>query len=286
MSNRDRKPGMTLIELLVAIAIMIVLMTLVVVYVVPAFSDNKNVIRGLDRVTTVLLIAKQRALRDGRPVGVRFDMDGGICRTMRYVEQAEPLVGAQVSIAAGGGATFTGVDLFGGGTTMPDYAVQPGDWLRLDDTQNGAGPNFEIVGVTGQTTASLRNPPAVPVTSTRFRIIRGVRPMAEDAVEMPLNVVVNIGAVSGYPAYTQNQVPLSISGHYQVVFDASGNVINALYSSPIVLWVHDETKQATDSNTARCLGINPRTGQISAHEINPIGNDPLQFARDGKASGL
>ncbi len=67
--------GFTLLELLVVLTLLAVLATLVVVYLIPAFQDNKNVVRGSDRVTTALVIAKQRALRDQAPRGVRFIQD-------------------------------------------------------------------------------------------------------------------------------------------------------------------------------------------------------------------
>ena len=73
--SRTGRNGLTLIELLVVIVILTVLATLVAVYVIPSFQDNKNVVRSVDRVIVALLTAKQRALRDKAPRGVRFIAD-------------------------------------------------------------------------------------------------------------------------------------------------------------------------------------------------------------------
>ena len=129
MLDRRVRRGFTLIELLVAISLISVLATLVVVYVVPAFQDNKNVLRGADRVAQVLLIARNRALRDTEPRGVRFEVVGGLARDLRYIEQPPAYRTGTVQIDAAGTATFAGANLLGAetGGVVDNYAVQPGD---------------------------------------------------------------------------------------------------------------------------------------------------------------
>src|SRR5262249_32843567 len=134
--NRSTRPGLTLIELLVVIALIIVLATLTVVYVVPAFSDNKNVMRGSDRLTSMLLIARMRAMRDQAPRGVRFALDPatGFAGKLIYLEQPDPYRAGTVTIPPSTGAppfiaTFAGagVKLIGSGdpTVVEEWAVQP-----------------------------------------------------------------------------------------------------------------------------------------------------------------
>jgi hypothetical protein len=73
---------------------------------------------------------------------------------------------------------------------------------------------------------------------------------------------------------------------YEVLFDPAGGVTNRGGSAPIVLWVRDATAvNAADPNTTRLITINPRTGFIAAHPVAP-GSNPLQFALDGRSSGL
>jgi prepilin-type N-terminal cleavage/methylation domain-containing protein len=290
--SRTLRTAFTLVELLVALGIITILLTLTAVYVVPAFQDNKNVIRGLDRVTTVLLVAKQRALRDQRPVGVRFETDvNGICRTLRYVEQPDLLTGQQANLTAGNPTiTLSGVDLFGSATPgdTANYNVQPGDWIRFITPPPNTSQNVEIVGIASGNSVQVRNPPGTTRTVNLFSIIRQTRPIAgEDVVELPLNVVVNLGQINALAGGTY-QVPTHPVGtqiFYEIVFGPSGEVFNRSTSTPIVLWVHDETQPANEPNTARLIGVYPRTGLVGAHEVNP-GPNPLLFAIDGKSSGL
>lgn len=301
------RKGLTLVELLVVIALIVVLATLAVYYVAPAFQDNKNVVRGMDRVVTTLLIARQRALRDQGPRGVRFVVDTatGYARDMVYVEQPDPYRTGSVRITPNastgkGLATFTGSNLFGSAVpgSVEDYAVQPGDWLQVNGTNN-----FEIESVDTATTATLRRSANI-ASNAYFKAIRQARPMTgEEAVKLPQNVVVNLRAM-GLPllfptdppagdatqSYGPYQVPVrtttAATGIYEIVFDPSGGVINRPSGTPIVLWVNDETvDDPAASNTTRLVAIYPRTGLIGTHPRGPAGN-LLQFALDGKNSGM
>jgi prepilin-type N-terminal cleavage/methylation domain-containing protein len=290
--------GLTLVELLVVIVIISILMTLVVLFIVPSFQDNKNVIRGVDRVTTTLLIAKQRAYRDDAPRGVRFLVDATTkqAQKLQFIEQPDPFSGGQV-LAAENGTTvqMSNVDILGGASlgNVSQYPVQPGDYFRY---QSGTPANFQIKAVAPNATGlggtltlfnKVELPGGVPTTDN-YRIIRQPRPIAGEAeVDLPANVVVDVGQV---PA--NFQVPIrSIPGvagtvYYEILFDPAGGVTNRSSSTPIVLVVRDSTsQQPLESNTTTVMGINPRTGFISAHPVGPASN-PLQYALDGKSSGM
>jgi prepilin-type N-terminal cleavage/methylation domain-containing protein len=180
--------GMTLIELIIVLTILAVLATLVVVYVVPVFQDNKNVVRASDRVTTALLIAKQWALRDQAPRGVRFLVDTTqptsqlvvqglapqqfILQQMQYIELPDPIVGQSIPLnpapnfllvggqvltnGTGAGATsliFQNVDFLGGADTgnTSEGVVQPGDYFST------GGANYLIGGVPASNQLTLAN---------------------------------------------------------------------------------------------------------------------------------
>ena len=301
MSRHLPRYAFTLVELLVVISILTVLLALTAIYVVPAFQDNKNVIRGVDRVTTVLLIAKQRALRDQRPVGVRFEVDDeGICRTMRYVEQPDLLPGQRAILTQGSPVVLLpGVDIQGSATPgdFENYNVQPGDWIRFLTPPPNTSQNMELKQAAWPAGGVVVfNPPGTTREFGPFSILRQTRPIpGEDVVELPQNVVVDLKAVADVnPQYS---VPRRFRYHnlamnnpfldyfYEIVFSPSGDVFNRYSATPIVLWVHDATKDPRDSATARVIGVYPRTGLVGAHEIAP-GPNPLAFALDGKSSGL
>src|SRR5262249_22001578 len=127
--------GFTLIELIVVIAIIIVL-TALTVLIVPGIQANQKAQRGAESVQQMLLIAKQRALRDRVATGVRFldPNNSGQVRQMIYVQQPDNLAGERGKVctpdATGYQPTFTGVDFTGGmGAFVIDQSpVQPGDY--------------------------------------------------------------------------------------------------------------------------------------------------------------
>jgi type II secretory pathway pseudopilin PulG len=67
-----RRPALTLVELLVVVALIIVLAGLAVAVGQSGVFGSQKVIHGADRASGWLLVARQRAMRDGLPRGVRF----------------------------------------------------------------------------------------------------------------------------------------------------------------------------------------------------------------------
>lgn len=97
MTRTVRRAGFTLVELLVVIALIIVLAALTAAVVQTGMLTSQKVVSAADRASGWLLIAKQRALRDGAPRGVRFlmtDAGGGFFRVTeaQYIESPEPWI--------------------------------------------------------------------------------------------------------------------------------------------------------------------------------------------------
>jgi type II secretory pathway pseudopilin PulG len=309
IQRRFGRTAFTLIELLVVISIIIIMATLTVIYVIPAFQDNKSVIRGVDRVTQTLLIAKQKAMRDRAPRGVRFIVDQKLSNLtanppviifsqMQFVEQPEVFANGTCQGTGGGPSTtltftFPGVVGFKGGASVPDgaydqYLVQPGDYLEM----NGGGPVFKIAGVT-DTTLTLTSPQTFGQT-TNYRIFRQGRPTSgEDILTLPQNVVVDNSKKPdltdkfslNVPARTMTSSGNSTLTYYEVMFSPSGGLVVGTGCGNVVLWVRDITIEPYEFNTSRLIAIGYRTGFIAGHPVSP-GVDPYAFTKDGRASGF
>lgn len=75
MTQMQRRVAFTLIELLVVMAIMIVLLAITAAVAFSGAFNSQKVVHASDRASGWLLIAKNRAKRDGVPRGVRFLRD-------------------------------------------------------------------------------------------------------------------------------------------------------------------------------------------------------------------
>ena len=82
--------GITLVELLVVMVIMVILATVVVAFA-PGFQDAQKVGRGSDQLQGWLLMARQSAKKDRVPTGIRLTVTtvGGVAAVtdMQYVQQ-------------------------------------------------------------------------------------------------------------------------------------------------------------------------------------------------------
>src|SRR5262245_11737695 len=101
MTNRSRlvfrRRGFTLVEMLVAIGILTVIATLSIA-VIPKIQERTKASKGGDQIQGWLLIAKQRALRDRVPSGVRLIVDpDGYVRNLQYIQQPDKFTGGQLS---------------------------------------------------------------------------------------------------------------------------------------------------------------------------------------------
>ena len=91
-TNRPRR-GFTLIEMVIVIAIIALLATLGALFL-PLLDRNKGVPNGVTAISGHIRLAKNHALRDGAPRGVRLLQDPNDptrVNALQYIEQPEPL---------------------------------------------------------------------------------------------------------------------------------------------------------------------------------------------------
>jgi type II secretory pathway pseudopilin PulG len=198
-STRQQRMGMTLVELIVVITIILMVAALAAAFM-PRFQDRQNISRGVDLMSQWLLTAKQRARRDGLVTGLRFitDPNDPSANALQlpmavYVQQPEPITGGNppgstppsgvvvnpvsgvcLSVENQTGpwrATFANVDFFNGSGPGSDptlWIVQQGDFLDL----RSSGVH-SITGPTVNSSPPAPFPPPAPGTSNALLLGTG-----------------------------------------------------------------------------------------------------------------
>ena len=283
MRSQHPRRAFTLVEMLVAIAIIVLLMGIVL-----AFMPKREVrlaAQGADQLQTYIASAKSRAMRDGAPRGIRLikSSQGGF-REFQYIEVPAPYAPENVTLTVGinsSTATLTG-----------DHrtSIAQGDLLEITHGLPSIHRISQPPVLVGTNTRLIlvNSPPAAsnaPLTLTNnYRIIRQPRPlMGENTLVLPDKVYVAFdqtdAAADPYGKNSAN-IPQSYTGaNWEILFSPSGQVINAR-GGRIILWLAD------DNNVSKptLLTVYSFTGAVGAHPEAP-GADPYAFTRDGRSSG-
>ena len=299
-----RRAGFTLIELLVVMGIMIVLATLALLIVPDALNRSKAA-EGGERLQQWLLTAKQRALRDQAPRGLRLlpDLDDPtIVRQLEIIEVPDDLApkGFLNVPQARVGADFATVGpqphqvfVTGAGDLRP--FVEPGDWLELTESGSqyriipaGAGVGLEYPTPQGAPDTTrmvvapqIREARLAPFVATQggLRFVRNPKPlMGEDVLELPTEVVIDLNKCVGLAPRANPLDPIDIA------FSSAGPVTPAQIGR-IVLWVEHRGDDGLSVGEDTLMTIYTRTGAIQAHPKGPATN-VYQYTQDGLSSGL
>jgi prepilin-type N-terminal cleavage/methylation domain-containing protein len=322
MTNRNRlvfrRRGFTLVEMLLALAILTVIATLSIA-VIPKIKERTKATAGADNVQQWLLIAKQWALRDRLPTGIRLNVDPtyGDVRTLQYIQQQDSIAG---TAALFDGSTLTappqrifiqGMDLGGTGSLQAIWPVQAGDYIQLY-----GGPSYKILMpetvtfnnnvpttsllLANQEFSAQTLPPGVPpppapapqlYSITNFVITRQPRPVAgEPLLKLPDDVVID--PTLSVPNIT---TVLASGTNYDILFTPSGPLTGPLGNSngKIVLWVRDVAQDPpfplnpqNQPGDQILIVVFGRTGRIGAFPYNPDPNNPYLYVFDPRNSGL
>jgi prepilin-type N-terminal cleavage/methylation domain-containing protein len=291
----ERHSGFTLVELLVVITLIMILAGLAAAFL-PAIGETARQAQAATMLQQWILTAKQKALRDQVPGGIRLfpfvdqstgKIDVSQSRTCQFIEQPDDFgvspTSKTGSLSANAGQPYVTI-------TMPlTNQVSAGDYLEI----LGCGLMRKITGLSPaasspnstQVHLSPRSPMPYNVNPTKqYRIVRAPRVTGDDLLVLPDPVMIDLStnARFGSSLPTPNG-----DGSYDILFSPSGAVISpGLTTDSINLWVRDATSAAasTTDGEQTILAIYVRSGLAAAHPPAP-GRDPYAFIKDGRTSG-
>lgn len=298
----NRRAAFTLVELLVAVAIILALAALAAAFA-PQISDSRNLTRAVDNLEQWLLTAKMRAKRDGLATGIRFiqaqgDQPGTFSQ-VQYIQQAPPLSGGpgmkgQIATVVGSTVTFANVDFSLGGLPQydaygqPQWLVQTGDYLAVNN-----GSAHLIVNVLPGNSVQLYDPSGASMNiplGAFYQIFREPRVfIGETPLELPNNFAVDMtlgGNVQAGPTPSHYIKPPGPATYYDIVFSPSGAIVGANAANGITEFiVRDMTMTPYDPNRAGIVAVQTTTGFIGAYDV-ATGTNPFYFVQFGRESGL
>ncbi len=225
-SRRTSRDGTTLLELLVVIGIMLVLIGLSAA-ILPALRQKHNSTKAAGQMQGWLSIAKQTAIRDRAPRGVRLiraslnpaDPEYNLVRSVQYVEVPDPgrfsplqtgVVQPFLIISQNAANDFDNYTVVVSSTssTWDTVGALPGDFLMISKNNNANTYFFEIQSFTGPLTANLTarsglqgllTPPSMMQPKytgspeSEFMVIRRARPLVgEKALQLAANTAIDL----------------------------------------------------------------------------------------------
>jgi type II secretory pathway pseudopilin PulG len=301
------RPAFTLVELIVVIGIVLALAALIVL-IFPRLQDSQRVAKGADILQGQLFLAKQMALRDQVPRGVRLFGSNGQYTSLQLIEQPLPYSVGQVTglvpvnppppqppspYSPPYTLQFSGNSAAVQAQLVNDFAngaIQMGDYINLNFNNPGgdsyttisphalhritANPNSASLTLTISTapSSSLVNAPNPTLGGVpwNYQVIRSPRAM-----------------VGQQPVLLPDSVAITVlnSGPTDILFDPSGVALGSggvQIPGKVVFLLSDPTGGTPEQ---MLVAVYTRAGNILAQPLAP-GADPQAFLKDGSTSGM
>jgi prepilin-type N-terminal cleavage/methylation domain-containing protein len=298
MTHQKHRPGFTLVELLVVMAIMVMLAALLV-GLLPNAANSEREARAARLVQGWLNIAKQRAVRDQAPRGLRLFPGSNNplwVGSAQYIEQPDDFTGGtlqtdpaqlppnppvpfdSVAFTLAGGSDLVNGQVFppNSPSDMELWNVQPGDYLEI----LGTGLVYDIVTVTSPSTIKVSPALTYPITTPTayYRILRRPRVVGNDTLALPNGTVIDLATNVAYGNPLPPSASASTPGVIDILFSPSGAVITRGASTATInLWVRAPSENPTLVNDPfqsypTIVAIFTRTGLVGAYP--PAVNNP------------
>lgn len=295
----QKRRGFTLIEICVVITLMLFLATLCLYGLPKIFKSERLAAAGADQLMNIMHKAKQRALRNKVPTGVRLQLDAnkmvtqlvmieqtngyyqGVIDTVGNVAHYQPFIPSN-DPAADLKIPFRGLDL-------AQY-VQIGDYLCQETSINrrmitGIQTNYDKNRKVWEAWLTLTSPliSDCPGT-TQYSVERMARPIVgEETVLLPHNIAVDCNTNIRY----QNYLTFADASQtfVDIIFEPSGKVMGTGDQRGTFFWVRDITLDDRWKGEPVIVTLKYQTGFLKACPVDPSGATPYTFAQDDKVNG-
>lgn len=289
MHRRPKRDAFTLVELMLAIAIILVLGVIALPLAFQARKDGP--VKGATFLQGTLAQTKSTAQRDRLSTGIRLlsaPNRPGFYDQIEFIQELPPFSdGHLTGTERTNRLTLNGATFFirpQGGNPIP--MVSAGDTVEL----YGGGQVYQIIGIeidpmTSQESLVLTRPLTSDVTPTlnglaNYRIFRQARPIpGEKVLKLPDNTAIDLSpSNNGLTKGSHGVDPANPT----ILFGPSGRIVGPAASEDmIVLWVQD----LDDVENATLLVIYTKTGGVATYPVYTSGGDKYRNARNGHAAG-
>jgi type II secretory pathway pseudopilin PulG len=233
----DRYTGVTLVELLVVITIMVLLLGVVLPLVQPSL-EGRNIREAARQVSTFLMSAQARAISTGRTVGVvliRDSINANLAYQLKLAETPAPYAGDTVSAVAIFDTTIPNRVYLGPTATdvnpiIANRLVAAGDLIKFNYrgrkhtiSQIGNNGTLFYVDVVSQDGSPLL------ATNGPFQIYRSPRITASPPLELPSDACIDL-SLSGIEPTGTFTTDTTLSDRIMLTFEPDGSV-GAIYVS-------------------------------------------------------
>lgn len=290
--------GMTLVELLVVMSIMVTFAAITAAFY-PSISSDNQIAQASNKIQNLLVGARQKARRDNNVTGIRFfpDLNNPSAATqMMLVQKPVDLTGN--SLAANlyqpslpGNPTVIQFSTQVWGFATGEDLIMSNDIFYDSATNNSTK-------ITGKGTinsqmvinSNFYNPNInLPNATLNYKIIRQARIVpGEEVIPMPDGYEILLGANFSGPKVNPSDSSID------VCFEKTGAVYQIDFAANVYIWVH-KTGSTKYSEDDAIIGIQRNNGKLAVFPVGLVDfnnaaninlHDPFKFARNPTNEGL
>ena len=298
LQGTRKRTAMTLVELLVVMAIIVIFIAITAAFY-PANQADRELSRFSNTVQSALLSARNRAKAERLPTGIRFYADSnGKVGSVVLIQKPAPLDAYAVGVAPNPGSLSANIvertpplmsGIFDAFITFPNnYPIQNvlnyGDFIVLDSgdvakVDSLVNPN-SVKSLSGSYSSGFSS--AITALPTKFKVYRSPVELSGDTpFELSNTIEISLGSGS------------FSSPVVEIIFNPDGSLNN--FPSDVYLHLHNFEAVAGDYSRDAILAVRKMSGSIGVYEVGPVDpanlnditkHNPTLFAKDPRNKGI